>query len=141
MNTKTKNFVWVLALSGALILPACGKNEVKSEKIPETNLKSSTNSAQPAVTATVSPNQTATTMSGGAPPMPPGMNSYTKKKTASGSSKHNAVARAAAMAKRSVPMMAAPMSSTSSFSTSSTPVAAFTPVTAQAPKNPVRIGL
>ncbi len=143
LNTKTTHLLWVLALSSALLLPACGKNEVKSEKIPETNLKSSTMPPPPKVvmtaTAMVSPTQTATT-NAAVPPITTGVNSYTKKKI---SYKHNTVNHAVVMAKRSVPMMAAPlatpiptMASFSSASSASTPMATFTPVTAQAPKKP-----
>jgi len=44
LNTVTKNLLLLLLLSGAFILPACGNKEVKSEKVPETVLKSNTDS-------------------------------------------------------------------------------------------------
>jgi len=53
LNTTTKNLIFLFLLSCALILPACGSNEVKSDKVPETDLKSSNQTiAPPMVSAT-----------------------------------------------------------------------------------------
>lgn len=47
MNTATKNLIFIVLLSCTLILPACGGKEVKSEKVPETDLKSSDQTIAP----------------------------------------------------------------------------------------------
>ncbi len=49
MNTITKNLIFLLLLSIALVLPACGNQEVKSEKLSETVLKSSTQTSAPPI--------------------------------------------------------------------------------------------
>ena len=119
-----------------LLLPACGKNEVKSEKTQATNLKSPDKPATPVVTMTatvgLSPTQTASTTV-----VPTStINNYTKQKNSSnGSSKRSAMTRAA-LAKKSVPMMAAPLLTPSPTLVSPTPIATFTPVSAQGPKKP-----
>jgi len=142
LNTKTKNLLCVLALSSALILPACGKNEVKSEKTNETNLKAATSPTIPpppivtTPTASVSPTQTVSVSATGTPNavVPPITNTYTKKHMAT----NHATVTHMAMAKRSVPMMAAPLPTAvpTNASSASTPLATFTPVTAEAPKKP-----
>ncbi len=40
LNTATKNLIFIFLLSCTLALSACGSKEVKSEKVPETDLKS-----------------------------------------------------------------------------------------------------
>jgi hypothetical protein len=50
LNSTTKNLVLLLLLSATFILPACGSKEVKSEKVPETVLKSNTDTIAPPVT-------------------------------------------------------------------------------------------
>jgi hypothetical protein len=50
LNSTTKNLVLLLLLSATLILPACGSKEVKSEKVPETVLKSNTDTIAPPMT-------------------------------------------------------------------------------------------
>jgi putative SOS response-associated peptidase YedK len=123
----------MMALSFALILPACGKNEVKSQKASETNLKSATSAATMTVTASVSATQTASATATAVVPM---TNSYTKHKTsANRGSASGSSSRSFAMKKPAVPMMAAPMT-TAVPTMQGTPMATFTPVTAQAQKKP-----
>jgi hypothetical protein len=138
LNTYTKPVVLMMALSFALLLPACGKNEVKSQKASETNLKSAdkpaSSSATQTATASISATQNATTTATVVVPM---TNTYTKHKTSAsrgsalGSSSHTL----AFVKKPAVPMMAAPMT-TALPTVQGTPMATFTPVTAQAPKKP-----
>ena len=68
MNTATKNLIFIFLLSCTLILPACGGKEVKSEKAPETDLKSSDQTITPPMVSITSTDMATPTV----------VNTYTK---------------------------------------------------------------
>jgi hypothetical protein len=68
LNTATKNLIFIFLLSCALALPACGSKEVKSEKVPETDLKSSDQTITPSMVSMTSTDMATPTV----------VNTYTK---------------------------------------------------------------
>lgn len=68
MNTATKNLIFIFLLSCTLILPACGGKEVKSEQVPETDLKSSDQTVAPPMVSMTSTDMATPTV----------VNTYTK---------------------------------------------------------------
>lgn len=68
MNTATKNLTFIFLLSCTLILPACGGKEVKSEKVPETDLKSTDQTIAPPMVSITSTDMATPTV----------VNTYTK---------------------------------------------------------------
>lgn len=128
----------LLLLSSAFIFPACGSNEVKSQKAAETVLKSDKTVPPPpmvSMSPTVAPSATQTASATKTATGTDSDHSYTSHKSSSSSSHTSAKRIVMTKAtKKPVPMMAAPLV-TPVPTQASMPMETFTPVaTAAAPK-------